>query len=104
MLTDDLNKSFSKDGIYHSDDYRPFYNLITHEQHRKRCDLLALSLNTAVILYYLFSFTSFLGENRMKKLSSLYENEDAMFLGKLIAKHHMLIELNDHQVITIFLI
>ncbi|OXU16761.1 hypothetical protein TSAR_010123 [Trichomalopsis sarcophagae] len=94
---DYLMKSISEDGIYHSDEYRPFYSLVTHEQNRKRYDLLALSLNTAITLYYLFSFTSFLGDNTMKDLSALYENEDAMFLGKLIAKHHMQLELNDHQ-------
>ncbi|XP_011493877.1 PREDICTED: SET and MYND domain-containing protein 4-like [Ceratosolen solmsi marchali] len=94
---DYLMKSYTGDGIYCSDKYKPLYNFVTHEDKRKSYEILTLSLNAAFILYYMFTLTSFFGNTEDKRISELYQNEDAMFIGKLLAQHFMSIQMNDHE-------
>ncbi|XP_058807427.1 SET and MYND domain-containing protein 4-like isoform X2 [Phymastichus coffea] len=85
------------DGIYRSDKYKALYNLEGHESVRNRPEILTISLNTAFILHYLFTLTSFFGDNSDADILTLCKNKDVMFFGKLIACHATIIQINDHE-------
>ncbi|XP_014215994.1 SET and MYND domain-containing protein 4-like [Copidosoma floridanum] len=94
---DNLNKSFSDDGIYHNDQYRPLYSLMTHEKNRDPEDILIISLNSAVVLFYVHIYTNFFSHSN-KSVSALCENADALFFGQQIAQNCMKIQQNGHQI------
>lgn len=95
-------KSLSKDGVYYSDKYRSIYNLVTHEKDRSQYEILSATSYASFILYYMFTMTSFFGENSDKSISALIKNEDAMFFGKLLVLNFMIVQLNDTLVIFYF--
>lgn len=99
FFLDPLTKGFSEENIYRSDIYKPLYCLVSHEGKRCLPELVSMTMNVAVILYFVFTLTSFFGETTSKSLEALSDNEDAIFIGKLIAHHYMIIQVNDHEVL-----
>lgn len=97
MISDPLEKCLS-DGIYRSDVYRPLYCLETHEGKRMWPELISILLNSAIIIYYAYTSTSFFGEDSEKNIKNISEDPKILFVAKLIAHHYMTVQINDHGV------
>lgn len=95
-------KSLSKDGVYHSNKYPAIYNLVSHEKDRTQNEILATSLNAAMVLYYMFTATSFFGKTLDKSVKALINNDEAIFIGKLLALNIMIVQMNEFPVILLF--
>lgn len=98
-ITDCFMKSYSEEGVYRSDIYKPLYCLETHVAERWSLETVSMMMNVAVILNFVFTLTPFFGENSNKGVEALADNKDAMFIGKLMAHHYSIIPMNDHEVL-----
>ncbi|CAB0032206.1 unnamed protein product [Trichogramma brassicae] len=94
---DPLKKSFS-DGLYRSDLYQTFYHLESHEDKILLKELITILLNTALILYYVSTKTSFIEDLTNESSQDLCSSDDALLMGKLIAHHFMVIQMNDQEI------
>ncbi|XP_014222208.2 SET and MYND domain-containing protein 4-like [Trichogramma pretiosum] len=99
---DPLKKSFT-DGLYRSDLYRTFYHLESHEDKILLKELITILLNTALILYYVSTKTSFIEDLTNESSRDLCSSDDALLMGKLIAHHFMVIQMNDQELFEITL-
>ncbi|XP_014203382.1 SET and MYND domain-containing protein 4-like [Copidosoma floridanum] len=98
---DYLKKSYSDDGIFYSDKYRPLYTLVTHECYRKKKEIIMITLYSAILLFYIDKFTNLFG-NSNKGVTALCENKDALFFAQQYALNYMKIQLNNHEVAEIY--
>lgn len=98
LILDSIMKCLSSDGIYDSDKYKALFSLDSHARFRNKPEILTISLNTAFILYYVFTLTSFFGDNSDGTVSNLCEEKNAIFFGKMIAHHMTVIHMNYHEV------
>lgn len=97
LFADHLLKSFSVNGKYCSNEYPAVFNLLTHLRYRNPLETLSLTLNATFILQYLYSGTSFfkeVGDISYNDVNRIYEDKDAIFIGKLVAHHIMLLQMN----------
>ncbi|KAL7303813.1 hypothetical protein TKK_0003939 [Trichogramma kaykai] len=99
---DPLKKSFT-DGLYRSDLYQTFYHLESHEDKILLKELVTILLNTALILYYVSTKTSFIEDLTNESSQDLCSSDDALLMGKLIAHHFMVIQMNDQELFEITL-
>ncbi|XP_058807457.1 SET and MYND domain-containing protein 4-like isoform X2 [Phymastichus coffea] len=96
---DDIKDPLEKcllDGVYYSDIYRALYCLETHKSERMWPELISLTLNSAIIIYYTYISTLFFGENSDKSIKKISDNPKVIFVAKLIAHHYMTLQMNDH--------
>ncbi|KAJ8679742.1 hypothetical protein QAD02_015529 [Eretmocerus hayati] len=92
---DDAQKLMFDRMTQKNEEYLTLYSLLTHEENRNQREIFAISVRTAFAMYFIFRLTSFFGDLTLTEtFSDLYNDDDAIFVGVLIAKHQMIIPTN----------
>ncbi|XP_011502672.1 PREDICTED: SET and MYND domain-containing protein 4-like [Ceratosolen solmsi marchali] len=91
---DQRKKGFSKNQTVFINNYKSAYSLLTHMKQKSINELIAVSRDSAVLLYFIARYTKLFRNHFDYDKKALIVSEDALFVGKLLSHYQHLILIN----------